>query len=546
MKRRLVLTFSLALSLAAFPTLGRATFIPGPPGKVVFASGRASIGIPNPSASDADARIWVADYPSGTPIQVTTLPAGTQHRHPNWSPDHSQIVYAAGKAFSGEYALWIVDLRDGSQTEFMNTAKGQDRPSWSPDGSEIAFGREGDLWVKGVAPGSEPVDITNTAGVTEERPVWSPDGNTLYYNRGPAEGRDIYMKSPVTPAGTETGILTEGGKEKDDWQPALSPDGKRLCFLRGQQNSSADLYTYNLNGESAPSEFAAIPLTGELNCVWSPDGTKIMYTQGAFEAGDLAIRDSNGKNPSLLSSYNVEKHFDGNVDWATNFSPRCDERSAGIDVNKFATIALSCTDPDAGFGKEPPTPTALESNQLEIVSPPSHGTIGGISADEKVIYTPLKDFRGTDTFTYTGSDGVSDATPATVTISVGLQGGGGDKTPPRISKIKVSPKRWRRGKKLASISLAPVGTTISFRLSEKARTTLSFQRKAKRKGKAKFVGAGRVTFSGKSGKNRVRMEGHLTKTRKLAVGTYRVVVSARDAAGNRAKRTGPTFTIVPG
>ena len=56
---------------------------------------------------------------------------------------------------------------------------------------------------------------------------------------------------------------------------------------------------------------------------------------------------------------------------------------------------------------------------LEIVSPPSHGAIGGIADDETVIYTPNKDFKGTDTFTYTGSDGTSNADLATVTIQVG-------------------------------------------------------------------------------------------------------------------------------
>ena len=47
---------------------------------------------------DAGARIYVADFPSGTPIQVTTQPEGESvwHRQPNWSPDHTRIAYAAG------------------------------------------------------------------------------------------------------------------------------------------------------------------------------------------------------------------------------------------------------------------------------------------------------------------------------------------------------------------------------------------------------------------------------------------------------------------
>jgi Tol biopolymer transport system component len=557
--------FVTGLVLAALPTAAWATSIAGPDGKIVFASGRPSKGIPAPEG-DKQARIWVADYPSGTPVQVTTEPSGKeiQHRHPNWSPDHTRIVYAAGKAFSGEYALWIVDLRTGEQKEFVPTAKGQDRPTWSPDGTRIAYGHEGDLWVKGVAPGSEAVDITNTPGVTEERAVWSPDGNTLYYNVGPAENRDIWMKSPVTPAGKETGILTESGKEKDDWQPAVSPDGTRLCFLRGQQNSTADIYTVPLDGSSPPAPLAAVNGTGELNCVWSPDGKKILYTFGIFEAGEIFQRDVNGEHPEPLNAFNVESHFDGNADWATNFSPKCDQKNVSVGVNGFVTVALSCIDPDAGFGAEPPTPTPLEDDALEIASAPKHGALGGLS-NGKVVYTPGKDFKGTDTFTYTGSDGTSDAPPATVTVQVGVGGGGGqDKTPPAISNIKVSNKLWRVGKKLATISVLPVGTTISFRLSEAASTTLSFQRATpgRRSGKScvkqtaqnrskkactRYVNAGSLKPLGaKAGQNKVRFQGRLNKSRSLKPGGYRLVVGAADAAGNHSQANGPTFTIAAG
>jgi hypothetical protein len=291
----------------------------------------------------------------------------------------------------------------------------------------------------------------------------------------------------------------------------------------------------------------------------------ILYTQGAFHLGDLYTRSPNGTSPDELGQYNVgepgNEHFDGNADWATNFSPECDGVTTSVDVNQFTTIQLSCTDPDFGTGASPPTPTLLDPGELEIASPPANGAIGGITDAGNVIYTPNKDFRGTDTFTYTGDDDVSDAQPATVTINVGTDGNG-DRTRPVVSNIRVSPKRWRLGNQLAKISLSPIGTTISFRLSEAARATVAFQRQkpgrrvgkrcvkqtaANRKRKAckRFVGAGRVTKQGKAGQNRLRFQGLLTRTKKLKLGAHRVVISARDSAGNRSRpRTGPTFTIV--
>ncbi len=346
----------------------------------------------------------------------------------------------------------------------------------------------------------------------------------------------------------------------DEWQPALSPNGNRLCYVSGPKNDGATLRTVNVNG-TGDSPFRDDPLLGDLNCVWSPDGKRILYSEGAFASGQLVSRDINGEDFEALNAFNVEKHFDGNADWATNFSPKCDSKNIHVGVNEFVTVSLTCIDPDAGFGAEPPTPTPLESEAMEIVMGPSHGAIGGLS-NGKVTYTPGKDFQGTDAFTYTGTDGTSNAVPASVTIQVGNPPQG-DHSAPSISAIKLSAKRWRVGSSLAKISKAPVGTTISFGLSEAARAGLTFQRAqpGRKSGKncakqtsankthpkcTRYVNAGTINFNGKAGQNKVKFQGLITKSRKLSLGTYRVVVAARDAAGNGSSRNGPTFTIVQG
>ncbi len=558
MSRRLLMIGSLVLVLLAWPAAASATFIPGPAGKIAFTSGRANSEVPSPADNNDDkAKIWVVDYPFGTPVQATTLPANTQHRHPNWSPDHTRIVYAAGVAFSGTYALWIHDFRTGEETQFVPAAEKQDRPSWSPDGDSIAYGSLGDLWVKGVAPGSLAVNLTETPGVTEERPVWSPDGNTLYYNRGAATDRDLYKMSP-TPGSAQ--IPIEIGAT-NDWQPALSPDGNTLCFLRGAQDESADLYTIGVNGGEA-QKFSATVGIGDLNCVWSPDGSKILFTLGAFGNGQLATKSIGGSSVDQFS-YNVAKHFDGNADWATNFRPTCEDRNVSIPVNGFVSVDFSCTDPDNGAGIEAPHPEAIGDSFLEVVTAPAHGTLSGLS-DRRVIYTPSKDFKGTDSFTYTGSDSVSDANPAKVTIQVGQEAVApeDDFVPPKITNLKVSAKRWLLGGKLASIARLPIGTTISFRLNEAARSTVIFQRaqpgrrvggkcvkptaaNRDRKACVRYVSAGKLpSFAARAKTNRVGFQGRLSGSRSLVPGTYRVVVRARDAAGNAAKKNGPTFTIV--
>ena len=65
-----------------------------------------------------------------------------------------------------------------------------------------------------------------------------------------------------------------------------------------------------------------------------------------------------------------------------------------------------------------------EGNTLTItnVSTPAHGT--AVNNAGVVTYTPSTGYVGTDTFTYTVSDGALTAT-GTITINVSSSGGGG-------------------------------------------------------------------------------------------------------------------------
>jgi Bacterial Ig domain/WD40-like Beta Propeller Repeat len=554
----LALTSALAALALILPATSSATALPGANGKIVFASGRANSDVPAPmDGNDNSARLWVADWPSGTPVQLTTGPVGVQHRHPSWSPDHTKVVYAAGTPFTGPFELRIVDLVAHTDTLFVAATAGQDRPTFSPDGTKVAYGNGSGVAVKAIAPGSTPQQITNVA--TDQRAVWSPDGNTLYFNRGSAGNRDLMKVTPVAPGGTVTPVLDAG---TDDWQPALSPDGSRLCFLRGPQSDAADLFTIGVDGANE-GPLATTTGVGDLNCIWSPDGTRILYTQGAFGAGELAVRNPFGGDLTVLSGFNLANHFDGNADWATNLSPVCDNKSASIGVNQFTVIQLGCADPDHTDSTiAPPTRVPIERDGV-TVNKPARGNLGGLAEDLKIVYTPPKDFKGTDTFTYSGNDGTSEGRPATVTINVGT-GGGGPGTaakPASISRIKLSAKRFRRGPRLPTISKVKVGTTISFNLDTAANVTLSFQKKTigRRAGRrcvkvtprnrskracTRFVSKGSTpSLLGKVGVNRVRFQGRLTRSKRLSLGTYRVVVNTSNAAG-RTKRNGPTFTIV--
>lgn len=146
---------------------------------------------------------------------------------------------------------------------------------------------------------------------------------------------------------------------------------------------------------------------------------------------------------------------------------------------------------------------------------------------------------------------------------------------PSLIALAVKPARFRvaAGSTPVSRSVArrrkatPKGTTISYRLSVAATVKLAVQRpgngvKARRRGKTVCVAASRARFRrapkrsrctvfrtrgtltrrGVAGLNRVRFTGRIGR-RALALGTYRLLASAQNAAGRSASRT-KTFRIV--
>jgi hypothetical protein len=129
-----------------------------------------------------------------------------------------------------------------------------------------------------------------------------------------------------------------------------------------------------------------------------------------------------------------------------------------------------------------------------------------------------------------------------------------------VETVSVFPKRWRRGNALPQLAQVRVGTTISVRLSRAARVTLTFRRarpgrrvrgrcvrptprNRNRPRCTRYVTAGVYAFNGQSGLNRLRFQGRVTRSKRLPLGRYRLIVRAQDAGGTSAPKTA-RFRIV--
>jgi streptogramin lyase len=161
---------------------------------------------------------------------------------------------------------------------------------------------------------------------------------------------------------------------------------------------------------------------------------------------------------------------------------------------------------------------------------------------------------------------ISGVTPPAKPPSGGGGGGGGagtDVTDPRISALRLSPRTFRLGSGFPELLAAVrTGTVIRFKLSEAARVTARFKRrtigrrvgkrcrrKTRRNARSKkcvrYVRVrGSFSVDGRTGKNRVGFQGRITGKHKLRPGRYRLLLRARDAAGNRSKVSRARFRLL--
>jgi RTX calcium-binding nonapeptide repeat (4 copies)/WD40-like Beta Propeller Repeat len=338
-RAKLVVGVMAIAGFSALPTAAFAVF-PGENGEIAFVSGRG--GAPN---DDSSADVYILDSIGDiTPTPLTSL-AG-QHRHPAWSPDLTRIAYAV---FNGaDHELYIQEVGgpapgvpfDGGFSPSIT----EDRPSWSPDGTKLAYEREVligggpdsqlDIMIYNLETNTEE-NLTKTTVFDEGKPVWTPDGETIYYSWGMSDMVNPNVFTPFDDILAEaadgsdpnpTPIVTAG----ETYQPALSPDGERLCYTSGPFGSAnADVFTVAADGSGIPVDLSDSGIGG-YNCAWSPDGEFIAWVNGVFTNGELVYEASDDTGDAAPLTPNVAQHFDGNPDWAPVDPPFCDGKPAQI------------------------------------------------------------------------------------------------------------------------------------------------------------------------------------------------------------------------
>ena len=223
-------------------------------------------------------------------LPLTTTPG--LERQPSFSPDGNSVAYSGDPDGMVNLDIYVKQIGAESLRRLTNNPAHDTSPRWSPDGRNIAFARTSrdhrfsELFVVPAIGGLE-------RKLADAKPPcwfarfldWFPDSSRMAIADADEGGERCALFGFDTRTRERWGLTTPLDYGAGDMDPAVSPDGTHLAFIRSRSHELSDLCIVALNSSGRPAGIPRVLATGGAIGMpeWTPDGREILFASGAFQ-----------------------------------------------------------------------------------------------------------------------------------------------------------------------------------------------------------------------------------------------------------------------
>jgi Tol biopolymer transport system component len=239
------------------------------------------------------------------PVPLTT-DAGSE-LNPAFSPDGNSVVYSWNGDRRDNFDIYVRVIGTTSALRLSKAPEPDLFPAWSPDGRSIAFVRR--------LPGGRPAVIIIPPLGGHERKIgdssglgslcWSPDSKWIFAEDMLSDQTPETLYALSVETGERKKLTSPPPGSRGDRDPAVSPDGTMLAFVRTLASGQGDVYVAPFRGSMNIGEPVRITFTGQITSrpVWLPHGKELVVVGGVMGNSVLQRVPASGKSSPVRLGY---------------------------------------------------------------------------------------------------------------------------------------------------------------------------------------------------------------------------------------------------